>query len=139
METYDKYIQSIGSPEANVMGLVGMEAAYRGGEEWFEGVKALICHNYDYMKGEFARELPKIVVTPLEGTYLSWIDLRAYIDGTKVEEFVQKKCRLACDVGEWFSYTGHGFIRINLATDTKYIKTAVESLIKNLKELNGLD
>ena len=139
METYDKYIQSIGSPEANVMGLVGMEAAYRGGEEWFEDVKALICHNYDYMKGEFARELPKIVVTPLEGTYLSWIDLRAYIDGTKVEEFVQKKCRLACDVGEWFSYTGHGFIRINLATDTKYIKTAVESLIKNLKELNGLD
>ena len=46
---------------------------------------------------------------------------------------------IACDVGEWFSYTGHGFIRINLATDTKYIKTAVESLIKNLKELNGLD
>ena len=116
------------------MGLTAVEASYRGGEEWFDNVKALIRHNYDYMKQEFAKELPKIVVTPLEGTYLSWIDLRGYIPGKEVEEFIQKKCRLACDVGEWFSFTGHGFIRINLATDTKNIRTAVERIITNIKE-----
>ena len=134
MEKYDAYIKSIGSAEANLMGLTAVEAAYRGGEEWFDNVKALIRHNYDYMKQEFAKELPKIVVTPLEGTYLSWIDLRGYIPGKEVEEFIQKKCRLACDVGEWFSFTGHGFIRINLATDTKNIRTAVERIITNIKE-----
>ena len=134
MEKYDAYIKSIGSAEANLMGLTAVEAAYRGGEEWFDNVKALIRHNYDYMKQEFAKELPKIVVTPLEGTYLSWIDLRGYIPGKEVEEFIQKKCSLACDVGEWFSFTGHGFIRINLATDTKNIRTAVERIITNIKE-----
>ena len=134
MEKYDAYIKSVGSAEANLMGLTAVEAAYRGGEEWFDNVKALIRHNYDYMKQEFAKELPKIVVTPLEGTYLSWIDLRGYIPGKEVEEFIQKKCRLACDVGEWFSFTGHGFIRINLATDTKNIRTAVERIITNIKE-----
>lgn len=133
MGKYDAYIKSVGSAEVNLMGITAVEAAYRGGEEWFENVKALICHNYDYMKQEFARELPKITVTPLEGTYLSWIDLRGYIPGKEVEEFIQKKCRLACDVGEWFSFTGHGFIRINLATDTKNIRTAVESIIANVK------
>lgn len=134
METYDAYMKTMGPTEANVMGLTALTAAFRDGAEWLGNVKALIRHNYDYMKGEFAREFPKIVVTPLEGTYLSWIDLRAYLDGKEVEEFVQKKCRLACDVGEWFSFTGHGFIRINLATHTKNIKAAVESIIKNLKE-----
>ena len=135
METYDAYIKSIGSPEVNLMGVVGMGAAFRGGEEWFKNVKALICHNYDYMKQAFAKDAPKIVLTPLEGTYLSWMDLRGYMDGKEVADFIQKRCRLACDVGEWFSFTGHGFVRINLATDTKYIKTAVERIITNLKEL----
>lgn len=133
METYDAYIKGMGSPEANLMGLTAMEAAYRGGEEWFENVKALICHNYDYMKQTFAKELPDVVVTPLEGTYLSWIDLRGYMPGEEVADFIQNKCHLACDVGEWFSFTGHGFVRINLATDTKNIKTAVERIIENIK------
>ena len=62
--------------------------------------------------------------------------LRGYMDGKEVADFIQKKCRLACDVGEWFSFEGHGFVRINLATDTKYIKEAVERILHNLKELN---
>ncbi|WP_349944292.1 MalY/PatB family protein [Lacrimispora sp. BS-2] len=137
METYDAYIKGIGSPEVNLMGLTGVEAAFRGGEEWLENVKALIIHNYNYMKEEFERELPKIVVTPLEGTYLSWIDLRGYLTGEETAGFIQNKCRLACDVGEWFSLMAHGFIRINLATDAKNVVTAVESIIKNIKEKVG--
>jgi len=31
----------------------------------------------------------------------------------------------------------HGFIRINLATDKKNVVTAVESIIKNIKEKVG--
>lgn len=135
METYDAYIKGTGSPEVNLFGVTGMEAAYRGGEAWFEDVKALICHNYTYMKQEFARELPDVIVTELEGTYLSWLDLRSYVPEKETAGFIQNKCRLACDVGEWFSFTGHGFIRINLATDTRHIRTAVESIIANIKAL----
>lgn len=137
MEAYDAYIKGIGSAETNLMGLVGVEAAFRGGEEWLENVKELIIHNFNYMKQEFARELPKIIVTPLEGTYLSWIDLRGYLTGEETAGFIQNKCRLACDVGEWFSLMAHGFIRINLATDSKNVVTAVESIIKNIKEKVG--
>ena len=137
MKIYDEYIKGIGSAEVNLMGIVGVEAAFREGEEWLENVKVLIIHNYNYMKQAFARELPKIVVTPLEGTYLSWIDLRGYLAGEETAGFIQNKCRLACDVGEWFSLMAHGFIRINLATDTKNVVTAVESIIKNIKEKVG--
>lgn len=133
MDIYDRYIKGAGSPEVNLMGVTGMEAAFREGESWLEDVKALIHHNYEYMKETFARELPDIVVTPLEGTYLSWIDLRSYMPGEKTAEFIQKQCRLACDVGEWFSFDAYGFVRINLATDTRYIRMAVESIIKNIR------
>lgn len=137
METYDAYIKSTGSAEVNLMGIVGVGAAFREGEEWLEQVKELILHNYHYMKDEFMKELPEVIVTPLEGTYLSWIDLRGYLTPEETGNFIQEKCRLACDVGEWFSVMAGGFIRINLATDTKNIRTAVESIVKNIKEKVG--
>ena len=40
-------------------------------------------------------------------------------------------------MGEWFSVMAQGYIRINLATDTKNIKTAVASIINNIKERLG--
>lgn len=57
--------------------------------------------------------------------------------GDETARFIQDKCRLACDVGEWFSVMAQGYIRINLATDTKNIKTAVASIINNIKERLG--
>lgn len=131
-EKYDAYIRTIGQPEANIFGLTGMEAAFRYGEEWLENIKGVIRQNYDYVCNEFAAKAPKVIVTDLEGTYLTWIDLRAYVEPEKVSEFMQKKCRLAVDVGEWFSVNAHGFIRINLATNPKYVKLAIESILQNI-------
>ena len=72
---------------------------------------------------------------PAKRGFRALLDFVGYMDGKEVADFIQKKCRLACDVGEWFSFEGHGFVRINLATDTKYIKMAVERIITNLKQL----
>ena len=133
-EKYDGYIQSIGQAEANVLGLTGMEAAFRHGEEWLAGLNTMIQKNYAYMKAEFAAKAPRVIISPLEGTYLTWLDLRAYITVAETAEFSQKKCRLAVDVGEWFiDRGGEGFIRINLATLPQYIELAVRNIIANLK------
>jgi cystathionine beta-lyase len=133
-DIYDAYIKTIGQAEANVMGLTAMEAAFRYGEEWLSGLKAVIQENYESLKTEFASRAPGVIISPLEGTYLVWIDLRAYIEPAKTAEFVQKKCGLAVDVGEWFiDRGGEGFIRMNLATFPKYVKLAVNSIIGNLR------
>ncbi len=131
-QKYDNFIKTIGQPETNLFGLVGMEAAFRQGEQWLGNIKAVIMHNYNYAKEHFAEKAPEIIVSPLEGTYLMWLDLRAYVDPEQVSDFMQKKCRLAVDVGEWFSVNGKGFIRINLATNPKYVQQAVNSIINNL-------
>lgn len=132
---YDAEIKKINQIESNIMGLVAGEAAYTYGEEWRQGLLATIRSNYEYVRDRFAAELPRAVVTPLEGTYLLWIDLRAFLKPEEVKPFVQGKCNLAVDYGEWFGEQCHGFIRLNMATKPEFVHKAVKNLIGNLKNI----
>jgi cystathionine beta-lyase len=130
---YDNYIKTIGKPVVNVLGLTATEAAFRYGEEWLFGLNEAIQKNYAYIKTEFEAKAPGIVITPLEGTYLLWLDLRACVKPKETADFIRKKCALAVDVGEWFiDKGGEGFIRINLATLPRHIETAVRNITANL-------
>lgn len=114
-------------------GYVAAQAAYENGREWLEGVKEKIKDNYEYLCREFAKELPKAVVTPLEGTYLCWVDLGAYVKAEEMKEVIQKKCRLAVDYGDWFGGEQFAtFIRLNLATSLENVKIAVDALVNQL-------
>ena len=85
------------------------------------------------MKKELSEKLPKAIVTPLEGTYLCWVDLKAYVSAENIKDVVQKKCRLAGDYGDWFGGEQFGtHIRINLATSLENVKIAVGALVDNL-------
>lgn len=68
-------------------------------------------------------------VCSMERTYLPMIDLRTRVEPDRTQEFVQKKCRLAVDYGEWFGDGYKGFIRMNLATDPVYVRQAVKRMI----------
>ena len=84
-------------------------------------------------KAELAEKLPEAVVTPLEGTYLCWINLEAYVSADEMKEVIQKKCRLAVDFGDWFGGERFGtFIRMNLATSKENVEIGVNALIMNL-------
>lgn len=132
-EYWDIYTNGIRVLFGNAFGYVACEAAYEGGEEWYRDVKKQIWSNYEYLKQTFAEKLPGAVVSPLEGTYLCWIDLRACIDPEKTKELIQKRCRLAVDFGEWFGGDQFkGFIRMNLATSLENVQIAVEAICKNV-------
>ena len=133
-EKWDKYVNGIRVLGGNAFGYIAAEAAYRGGEEWLNQVKDQIQENYHYLKETFAERLPDVVVSPLEGTYLTWVDLSAYVDAGDMKEFLQKKCRMAVDYGDWFGGERFGgFIRINLATSLENVKIGVEAICNNLK------
>ncbi|MGX8710502.1 MAG: MalY/PatB family protein [bacterium] len=132
---YDDYAKTINQTEVNIMGLTAAQAAYTQGEDWLEGALAVIRQNYEYVCKALKEGAPKIVITPLEGTYLMWLDMRAYLDPDSVKDFTQNKCRLAVDYGEWFGAQCKGFIRLNLATEPKYVNAAVENIVKNIKAL----
>jgi cystathionine beta-lyase len=117
----------------NAFGFVAAEAAYKGGQEWLDKVKKQIVDNDQYLRELFKENLPKVVVTPLEATYLVWIDLRAYIKPEDTKEFIQKKCRLAVDFGDWFGGDRfNGFIRMNLATSRENVEIGVKRIIDGI-------
>ncbi|MBU3198120.1 pyridoxal phosphate-dependent aminotransferase [Clostridium estertheticum] len=135
MERYDAYSKTINKTEVNIMGLTAAEAAYNYGEEWLKSLLEVIKHNYNHVKERLGDKAPKIIITPLEGTYLIWVDLRGYIEPNETKTFIQEKCRLAVDYGEWFGENCKGFIRLNMATNPKYVEKAVDNIINNINYL----
>ena len=132
---YDEFKEGIRLRQGNPFGYVAAEAAYRYGREWFENVKKIIYGNYLYIKDTFAARPPKAVVTPLEATYLMWIDLGAYVSAENMHDFIQNKCELAFDYGDWFGGERFGtHVRINLATSREMVEKAAERIIANIEQ-----
>ena len=128
---WDRFMAGLRLTMGNPLGYIAVEAGYRHGREWLDEVKEVIYGNYVYIKEEFAKHLPEVVMTPLEATYLAWADFSAYLKPEEVQPFMQDKCRLAFDYGSWFGGDKSGsFIRINLATKRENIEEMVSRIIK---------
>lgn len=132
---YDAAINRLSQTEVNVLGQTAGQAAYEHGAAWLDQILGIVRANYHYLKDQLARRAPEIVIADLQGTYLTWLDLRAYIQPKFTREFIQDQCGLAVDFGEWFSANDQGFVRLNLATDPKYVHQAVENITKSLARL----
>lgn len=131
---WDEHVLGLRVLNGNAFGYVAAQAAYQGGRKWFEEVKEIIYGNYLFVKDTFAEALPEVVISPLEGTYLCWIDMKAYVQPESMKDFMQKKCRLALDYGDWFGGERFAsFVRMNLATSRENVETAVNAIISGCK------
>jgi cystathionine beta-lyase len=100
---YNDWAKEYKQTEFSLFGQLAAKVAYETGDDWAEGLLATIEDNYHYAKARLTAELPDVVVADLEGTYLMWVDLRAYIAPDDIKGVVQDKAKLAIDFGEWFS------------------------------------
>lgn len=116
---FDEYIRTtVHMSGGTEVSEVATAAAFEGGEPWLRSLRKQVRENFETIRDILKEKAPKVVVTDLEGTYLMWIDLRAYVSTDEaVKALVQEQCRLAVDYGDWFGGEEFiGFIRINLAT-----------------------
>ena len=90
------------------------------------------------MKSEL-EEIPGVVVSPLEGSYLMWIDLGAHVSRENIRSFVQDTCRIAPDYGHWFfpEACDDCHIRLNLAAPHETIRKAAEQIKTSLTQALG--
>ena len=134
-EKFDRFTENIQIRGGNPFGYLAVEAAYREGLPWLEEVRSAIYENYRYASKTLLEAFPKLVISPLEGTYLMWIDFGAYLRPEELMDFFQKRCRLAFDYGDWFGGKRFGtHVRMNLATSGEMIKEAVSRMIRALAE-----
>lgn len=127
-------MHAVGVVQGNIFGMIAAEAAYTYGDEWLDGMLAYIREGEQILRRELAQRLPQAVLTPLEATYLGWIDLTAY--GFTVEQ-LQERCHRAgveFTGGTFFGETlGEHHLRINLACPHDRVIKAAESLEKAIK------
>lgn len=131
-DKYDSKTANIHESSGNIMGYVAAAAAFGYGNEWLEQVKNIIYSNYLYMKKTLTKKYPKLVISPLEGTYLAWADFGAYLKPTQISDFFENKCGIIFNYGESFGKNSKTFVRINLATSKKNIKEICDRISKKL-------
>lgn len=131
---YDDYLTRLRITGGNAFGYIAVQSAYEGGRKWIDEVLNIIEENYHLMKSILEEKLPKVWIPKLEGTYLMWIDLGAYVSADEIESVIQKDCGLAVDYGSWFGGEAYGtFIRVNLATREENIRLAAEKIVEVLE------
>lgn len=102
--------------------------AYNKGENWLEEFKLLIYKNYQILVDFIEKNLPKVKVYPLQGTYLAWLDFRDFGYHFKDLEKKMINADLYLDEGYLFGQEGEGFERINIACPTSILLDALERL-----------
>ncbi len=124
-----------GQSGVNLLGYVAMEAALREGDEYLEQLDAYVTDNFSVF-GEAIAAIPGLRLTPAEGTYLAWVDMRGLgLDDAALNEFIVKKARLGTNAGAMFGAGGEGFHRFDLACPRSYVEEAARRLAAAVKEL----
>ncbi len=111
----------------NVFGWTAALAAYRDGQDWLTQVLSYLQTNRDLVMQFVQDELPGISVSPLEGTYLAWLDCRE--SGlAKPYEFILQQARVALNDGATFGQGGEGFVRLNFGCSRSVLREALERM-----------
>ena len=122
-----------GYSQLNVMGLVATIAAYKFGDEWFNGVFNYIKNNVEYIKNYVETNLPNVRMINHEATYLVWLDFRGLgLTPAQLDDAIINKSKLWLDSGKIFGASGEGFQRINAACPRRTLEEAMNRLKKIL-------
>ena len=105
--------------------MIALQAAYsEEGEEWLTQLNEYIYANYDYAKAFIEEHFPTWKVTPLEATYLMWVEVGT--DADRLCKEILDNCNVYINPGSM--YGNNSFIRINLATQRARLEEALNRI-----------
>ena len=123
LKKMDRAINDNECCDVNIFGVTALKAAYGKGGPWLDELRNYLYHNARTVCCFLEDELPGVVVPPLEGTYLMWLDCRwALRYGEPLEgfserlaAFLREKHGLTLSTGTIYGASGEGFERLNIA------------------------
>ena len=115
-------ISAWGFSQPNVFSLAAALAAYREGGPWLDALVEYLRGNLRSLAGFLETSLPGVGVSPVEGSYLAWLDFRAFLrargkeaDDVELARTLEDSGRVRLSPGSGFGLEGSGFIRLNFA------------------------
>jgi cystathionine beta-lyase len=125
-----------------VFGHVGFEAAYKHGKEWLEALKMHLLQNFEMLQKLCEKYPHAIRVTPIEATYLAWLDCRGMkLSDKELRDFFVQEAKLGLNPGIVFAREGSGFMRLNFALShvkmLEVLKQLEDALENKFRKENG--
>ena len=128
LEAMRSEMEACGVRSGNAFALAATRAAYTDCDAWLDGLKAYLTDNRDFAVKYIAENMPRVRVTPLDATYLMWLDCSAL--GMAQEELMEKLTAAHVKVtgGTFFGSQGEGFIRLNIGCPRAQLALALERI-----------
>jgi len=128
-EQFKKAYDKVHFAQGSSLSHVAFETAYKEGKEWLETLKIHLYENY-LMLEEVAKEYPQFIkITPIEATYLAWIDCRGMgLKDKELRTFFIEEAKLGLNPGLSFGREGSGFMRLNFAVSSAKMMEIVRRL-----------
>ena len=116
-------------------GVDAAQAAYSPqGAEWIEQLCKYLRGNFQLLNDFFKANFPQWIVTPLEGSYLVWVDISSTgMTGDEIARLLVDKARVKVNPGSMYGNDGERFIRINIALPRVRLEEALRRMARVLK------
>jgi cystathionine beta-lyase len=113
--------EASGFVSPNVFSITAAMAAYGSGSAWLDGLLGYLDGNLSFLRQRLNRDIPLAAVSPLEGTYLAWVDCSRLIerlglnDDKALVARLEEAGRVKFSAGSDFGAGGEGHLRVNIA------------------------
>jgi cystathionine beta-lyase len=110
-------------PSVNALGYAAAVAAYRDCSDWHAGLLGYLRGNRDSVARAIS-EMPRLSLTPVEATYLAWIDVRSSDLKNPVKFFEDAGVGLQ----DGIEFDGRGFVRLNFGCERALLENALKRM-----------
>lgn len=122
--------------EISPFAVTALIAAYENGAPWLDALRNYLATNVKTVIEFIERQLPMITVTPLQATYLLWLDCRSLSISSKLlSEKLYSEQHLWLTDGNVYGAEGEGFLRMNIATNRARVLDGLKRLESTIIEL----
>lgn len=115
--------------KVNLFAVLASQIAYEQGDAWLEALRAYLGDNLAFARSYLAEHLPQVKLYDHQGTYLLWMDFRAFgLESEELERVCFQEAGVALDAGTWFGPTGAGFMRLNFGCPRSMLEQGLKQL-----------
>jgi cystathionine beta-lyase len=134
LETMSSVADSLYVNHGNAFTTFATIAAYEKGDEWVDELLKYLQANLNWIEGFLDKEMPKVRMFPVEGTYQVWFDFsNTGLSGDALVE-VFGQAGFGASPGTWFDSEAKKFARMNFANPLADIEQAFNKLKKALEQ-----
>lgn len=118
----------------SILANAAASAAFTQCDDWLDELTMYLEGNRNYLMDFIQKKMPGVICFQPQGTYLAWLDCRAYNLEPDAFHFFLDQARVALNDGRTFGVNGEGFVRLNFGCPRATLKAALEKMATAIQQ-----